>query len=211
MGSIPDQQDAAVSELLQRLQIMDLIEDQLIFFSRNGTPLTTNNIRRRLRAVLEEAGIEGVTPHSFLRTVATRGEGPGEISGANGMQLVGDTMLWVQDHGKWMMLGLSTAGDEIARVPVAYDGRKEVFQHSLSSSYRRSRSITRRTASGTRYRIGSPAARRKAWLQVSMEQNMGCAVGACLGCVVMGVDGPQRVCREGPVFAADEIRWQGWT
>ena len=37
--------------------------------------------------------------------------------------------------------------------------------------------------------VGSPAARRKAFLQVSMEQNMGCAVGACLGCVVMGVTG----------------------
>jgi dihydroorotate dehydrogenase electron transfer subunit len=58
--------------------------------------------------------------------------------------------------------------------------------------------------------LGSRQARRRAWLQVSMEQNMGCAVGACLGCVVMGVDGPQRVCREGPVFAAEEIRWEGW-
>ena len=58
--------------------------------------------------------------------------------------------------------------------------------------------------------LGSPAARRRSWLQVSMEQNMGCAVGACLGCVVGGVEGPQRVCREGPVFAADEIRWEGW-
>jgi len=58
--------------------------------------------------------------------------------------------------------------------------------------------------------LGSKAARRRAWLQVSMEQNMGCAVGACLGCVVMGVDGPQRVCREGPVFASDEINWEGW-
>jgi dihydroorotate dehydrogenase electron transfer subunit len=58
--------------------------------------------------------------------------------------------------------------------------------------------------------LGSKAARRRSWLQVSMEQNMGCAVGACLGCVVMGVDGPQRVCREGPVFAADEINWEGW-
>jgi dihydroorotate dehydrogenase electron transfer subunit len=58
--------------------------------------------------------------------------------------------------------------------------------------------------------IGSPAARRKAFLQVSMEQNMGCAVGACLGCVVMSVTGtPQRVCREGPVFASDEIQWEG--
>jgi dihydroorotate dehydrogenase electron transfer subunit len=56
---------------------------------------------------------------------------------------------------------------------------------------------------------GSPRARRRAWLQVSMEQHMGCAVGACLGCVVMGVDGPQRVCREGPVFASDEIAWEG--
>ncbi len=55
--------------------------------------------------------------------------------------------------------------------------------------------------------VGSTAARRKAFLQVSMEQTMGCAVGACLGCVVMGVEGPLRVCREGPVFAADEIDW----
>src|SRR5262245_35128742 len=55
--------------------------------------------------------------------------------------------------------------------------------------------------------LGSAQARRASWLQVSMEQNMGCAVGACLGCVVMGVDGPQRVCREGPVFAPDEIAW----
>jgi dihydroorotate dehydrogenase electron transfer subunit len=60
--------------------------------------------------------------------------------------------------------------------------------------------------------LGSPAARRKAFLQVSMEQNMGCAVGACLGCVIMGSNGaPQRVCREGPVFAAEEVAWEsGW-
>jgi dihydroorotate dehydrogenase electron transfer subunit len=58
--------------------------------------------------------------------------------------------------------------------------------------------------------IGSPAARRKTFLQVSMEQNMGCAVGACLGCVVMSTTGvPQRVCREGPVFASDELVWEG--
>ncbi len=55
--------------------------------------------------------------------------------------------------------------------------------------------------------LGTPQARRASWLQVSMEQTMGCAVGACLGCVVMGVEGPQRVCREGPVFAPEEIVW----
>ncbi|MFE7503741.1 tyrosine-type recombinase/integrase [Promicromonospora sp. NPDC057488] len=45
--------------------------DTLVFRTRNGTPLTTNNIRRRLRDVLATAGITGVTPHSFRRTVAT--------------------------------------------------------------------------------------------------------------------------------------------
>jgi dihydroorotate dehydrogenase electron transfer subunit len=66
-----------------------------------------------------------------------------------------------------------------------------------------------RRGKGTRAApLGSKQARRRAWLQVSMEQNMGCAVGACLGCVIMGVNGPQRVCREGPVFAAEEIVWE---
>ena len=72
--------------------------------------------------------------------------------------------------------------------------------------------LGRKRGAGRADPVGSPAARRKAFLQVSMEQNMGCAVGACLGCVVMSVSGtPQRVCREGPVFAAEEIAWDaGW-
>ena len=67
--------------------------------------------------------------------------------------------------------------------------------------------LGRKRGGGRTVPIGSPQARRRAWLQVSMEQNMGCAVGACLGCVVWGVEGPVRVCREGPVFAAEEIAW----
>jgi dihydroorotate dehydrogenase electron transfer subunit len=72
--------------------------------------------------------------------------------------------------------------------------------------------LGRKRGSGKPDPLGSPAARRKAFLQVSMEQNMGCAVGACLGCVIMGTNGqPQRVCREGPVFAAEEVAWEaGW-
>ena len=38
---------------------------------RNGTALTTNNIRRQLRKALALAGIEGVSPHMFRRTAAT--------------------------------------------------------------------------------------------------------------------------------------------
>lgn len=43
----------------------------LLFSTRVGTPHTTNNIRRLLRDVMGEAGIENVTPHRFRRTVAT--------------------------------------------------------------------------------------------------------------------------------------------
>jgi dihydroorotate dehydrogenase electron transfer subunit len=72
--------------------------------------------------------------------------------------------------------------------------------------------LGRKRGAGKPDALGSPAARRKAFLQVSMEQNMGCAVGACLGCVILGANGqPQRVCREGPVFAAEEVAWEsGW-
>jgi len=49
----------------------DLEPDSLVFHSREGTPLTTANVRRQLRHVLERVGIGGVTPHLFRRTVAT--------------------------------------------------------------------------------------------------------------------------------------------
>lgn len=45
--------------------------DALIFQTRNGTPVTTNNVRRRLRGILAETGLTWVTPHSFRRTSAT--------------------------------------------------------------------------------------------------------------------------------------------
>ncbi|MEW6108309.1 MAG: dihydroorotate dehydrogenase electron transfer subunit [Nitrospirota bacterium] len=42
---------------------------------------------------------------------------------------------------------------------------------------------------------------------VSLEENMACGIGACLGCVVKTVNGHKRVCREGPVFDIREIEW----
>ena len=45
------------------------------------------------------------------------------------------------------------------------------------------------------------------FVQVSLEQRMGCAMGACYGCVVDTVAGRQRVCRDGPVFDLFEVNW----
>jgi dihydroorotate dehydrogenase electron transfer subunit len=68
--------------------------------------------------------------------------------------------------------------------------------------------LGRKRGGGRQPAVGSPEARRKAFLQVIAGQSMGCAAGTCLGCTVMGASGvPQRVCREGPAFAADELEW----
>ncbi|MBF0328739.1 MAG: dihydroorotate dehydrogenase electron transfer subunit [Nitrospirae bacterium] len=47
---------------------------------------------------------------------------------------------------------------------------------------------------------------------VSLEEHMACGIGACLGCVVKSKSSAveyeyKRVCKEGPVFDADEVLW----
>jgi len=43
----------------------------------------------------------------------------------------------------------------------------------------------------------------KAWF--SLEERMACGIGACLGCAVATTGGYKRVCRDGPVFSAEEV------
>ena len=44
--------------------------------------------------------------------------------------------------------------------------------------------------------------------QISLEEHLACGIGACLGCVVNTREGFKRICKEGPVFWADEIVWK---
>jgi len=46
--------------------------------------------------------------------------------------------------------------------------------------------------------------------QVSLEERMSCGIGACLGCVVKTVRGYERVCTEGPVFDARDLKSGTW-
>jgi dihydroorotate dehydrogenase electron transfer subunit len=41
--------------------------------------------------------------------------------------------------------------------------------------------------------------------QMSMEERMGCGVGICVGCSIETKNGVKRVCKEGPVFNANEV------
>ncbi len=45
---------------------------------------------------------------------------------------------------------------------------------------------------------------------VSLENTMACGFGVCLGCAVpLARGGFALVCRQGPIFAADELSWEG--
>ena len=43
--------------------------------------------------------------------------------------------------------------------------------------------------------------------EVSLEARMGCGFGACMGCSIETTNGPKRVCKEGPVFDASEVKF----
>ena len=44
--------------------------------------------------------------------------------------------------------------------------------------------------------------------EFSTEAEMGCGFGACLGCVIPGVEKPFLVsCSEGPILSPERIRW----
>ena len=43
--------------------------------------------------------------------------------------------------------------------------------------------------------------------QFSLEERMGCGFGACMGCTLVTTAGPKRVCKEGPVFGREELKW----
>ncbi|MBR1878176.1 MAG: dihydroorotate dehydrogenase electron transfer subunit [Paludibacteraceae bacterium] len=42
--------------------------------------------------------------------------------------------------------------------------------------------------------------------QISMEERMGCGVGICVGCSIETKQGIKRVCVEGPVFDAEDLK-----
>lgn len=57
-------------------------------------------------------------------------------------------------------------------------------------------------------KVAQVAAEHGVPCQVSMEERMGCGVGACLVCACDMADGTRKhVCRSGPVFSAEEVDW----
>ena len=57
-------------------------------------------------------------------------------------------------------------------------------------------------------KIAEISQRYKISAQVSMEESMACGVGACYGCPVRTKDGYKLICKDGPVFDANDIVWE---
>ena len=68
----------------------------------------------------------------------------------------------------------------------AAGGRSRGWRRVAGSGWASRRSDASGAADG-RSRRARPEARRKAFLQVALDQSIGCAAGTCLGCVVAGV------------------------
>jgi dihydroorotate dehydrogenase electron transfer subunit len=50
--------------------------------------------------------------------------------------------------------------------------------------------------------------KKKLKAYASIEQNMACGLGTCLGCTVPTKTGYRRVCKEGPIFPLGDIVWE---
>jgi len=59
-----------------------------------------------------------------------------------------------------------------------------------------------RAASAVAGEFGIPA-------QASLEERMGCGIGACVTCACTVAGQRKRVCKDGPVFNASEVEWDG--
>ena len=55
--------------------------------------------------------------------------------------------------------------------------------------------------------VANIAGKYKVPCQVSMEGYMGCGTGMCMGCAVNTTKGNKLVCKDGPVFNAEDIIW----
>ena len=93
-------------------------------------------------------------------------------------------------------------------------GEQGLLPHAFESSLERGLVPGELFACGPRPLLAVLAHKNRRWgypMQVSLEENMACGVGACQGCSVLIQKGDtavyERVCREGPVYSSNEVVW----
>ena len=108
---------------------------------------------------------------------------------ADEFEAVCDAVKWMSDDGSFGEKGFVASG-------VAEMLAKRDYAAVLACGPQ----VMLRTVAEAAEKAGVPC-------YVSMEQRMGCGIGACLVCSCATKDGYRRACKDGPVFDAKEVDW----
>ncbi|MFH1538304.1 MAG: dihydroorotate dehydrogenase electron transfer subunit [bacterium] len=150
------------------------------------------------------AGGFGIAPLLFFATRA-RAAGGVILFGANSK---GHLPASIEKHlpKNWKMLYATIDGSR---------GKKGLVTGLLTAELKKSKKWNAIYACGPvpmMKAAAAIAAKRSLPCLVSMETHMACGVGACMGCPVpvieSGKPAYKMACADGPVFDADEIRWE---
>jgi hypothetical protein len=120
----------------------------------------------------------------YLRTLGGPGEGPGEISAANGLAFDADGTLWVNDHGKMRILALGPDGSELARVPFPVPAFGFIWEGSMDREGRFWMASSQRDGPATMPEDGLNEATSRVymkWMDPRTEQTDSVFVGSHTG------------------------------
>jgi len=145
------------------------------------------------RLLNHDSKISGQTPPKSRRpriTLFLGAKTRKQILCAQNFKNLGATVKIATEDGSWGYKGL--VSDFLAETLLRYSKPDLVFACGPVPMLKKIAQLSRK------YRVPS---------QVSLEQTMGCGIGACLGCVVASPEGYLRVCKDGPVFTVNQILW----
>ncbi|MBQ8936142.1 MAG: dihydroorotate dehydrogenase electron transfer subunit [Bacteroidaceae bacterium] len=158
-------------------------------------PEDSSREKREARYLLVGGGV-GTAPLLYLgQELVARGCKPTFLLGARSA----DDLLQVDDFRRFGEVFLTTEDGSAGE-------RGFVTQHS----FWKAAAFTRICTCGPKPMMVAVArlAREKGIpCEASLENMMACGLGACLCCVEDTVDGNVCVCKEGPVFSTDKLKW----
>jgi len=164
----------------------------------NGFPETGEGSR-----VLLVAGGVGVAPLIFLADKLQMARTDHYVRGLLGARTEDALVCWQDFAGRCEFFQAATEDGSVGARGLVTDLIPEQFSRGVDAVYTCGPRPMMAAVALMCHSAGIPC-----W--ASLEQFMGCGVGACLGCVVPTrlKPGHQRVCTDGPVFDAQDILWE---
>lgn len=174
----------------------------------NGFDLSAHDARHGVPLLV--AGGMGVAPLVFLARRLSKGKTK-SVQGKMVVLIGARTKEHILCEKEFKELGfdVTIATDDGSR---GFRGKVTwLLERSLPTNQRTNQPTNQIYACGPKpmlKEISRIAGQRRLNAQISLEEHMACGIGACLGCVVKTTLGFKRVCKEGPVFKAEEVVWE---